>query len=47
MLSKICLLVCIQECFDKDPVWLEGHCMVTRSPVAHIGDGESVRRVVA
>lgn len=38
MFSKV-FLVCIQESFDKDPFWLEGHCMVTRSPVAHIGDG--------
>ncbi|KAJ3576204.1 hypothetical protein NP233_g613 [Leucocoprinus birnbaumii] len=37
--------VCIQEGFDKEPYWLEGHCLVTRSPVAHIGDVQRVRAI--
>ncbi|KXN89587.1 putative RNA-dependent RNA polymerase 1 [Leucoagaricus sp. SymC.cos] len=36
---------CIQEGFDREPYWLEGHCVVSRSPVAHIGDVQRVRAI--
>ncbi|KAF9453025.1 RdRP-domain-containing protein [Macrolepiota fuliginosa MF-IS2] len=37
--------VCVQKAYDQEPEWLEGHCMVTRSPVAHIGDVQRVRAI--
>ncbi|KAF5363416.1 hypothetical protein D9756_000381 [Leucocoprinus leucothites] len=36
---------CIQRGPDQEPFWLEGHCLVTRSPVAHIGDVQRVRAI--
>lgn len=42
----ILALVCIQEGPDAQPVWLEGMCSISRSPVVHPGDGTSLSKVV-
>ncbi|KAF8226752.1 RdRP-domain-containing protein [Tricholoma matsutake] len=38
------IFACIQKSKDSEPVWLEGACSISRSPVAHPGD---VQRVFA
>jgi RNA-dependent RNA polymerase len=35
-------LACIQESYDSEPKWLEGSVSISRSPVAHPGDGRSI-----
>lgn len=32
-------IVCIQNVGDAEPTYLEGTCMISRSPVVHPGDG--------
>jgi hypothetical protein len=32
--------VCVQETIDKEPVYLEGPCVICRNPVLHPGDGK-------
>ncbi|PFH51174.1 hypothetical protein AMATHDRAFT_3305 [Amanita thiersii Skay4041] len=39
------IYVCIQESIDKEPVWLEGSCSISRSPVAHPGDVQRVQAI--
>ncbi|KAF7775922.1 hypothetical protein Agabi119p4_4315 [Agaricus bisporus var. burnettii] len=39
------IYACVQESPDGKAEWLEGHCLVTRSPVAHIGDVQRVRAI--
>ncbi|KAF8639230.1 hypothetical protein AX17_001715 [Amanita inopinata Kibby_2008] len=36
------IYACIQDSTDKDPVWLEGPCTISRSPVVHPGDIQRV-----
>ena len=33
---------CIQKTYDSEPTWLEGSVSISRSPVAHPGDGKPV-----
>ena len=33
------IAACVQN-HGEQPVWLEGACTISRSPIAHIGDGE-------
>ncbi|KAG6878981.1 hypothetical protein C0992_006116 [Termitomyces sp. T32_za158] len=39
------IFVCIQESPDEKPVWLEGSCSISRSPVVHPGDVQRVRAI--
>lgn len=32
---------CIQKSIEDEPHWVQGPCTISRSPVAHPGDGES------
>jgi len=34
------LSACIKKSPTSEPEWLEGNATISRSPVAHIGDGE-------
>jgi hypothetical protein len=31
--------VCVQEAVGKEPIYLEGPCLISRDPVIHPGDG--------
>ena len=33
---------CIQKTHDSEPIWLEGSVSISRSPVAHPGDGRLI-----
>jgi hypothetical protein len=33
---------CIQKTHDEEPIWLEGQVSISRSPVAHMGDGRPI-----
>jgi RNA-dependent RNA polymerase len=33
---------CIQKEYDSEPTWLEGSVSISRSPVAHPGDGRPI-----
>lgn len=33
---------CIQKNYDPEPTWLEGSVSISRSPVAHPGDGRFI-----
>ena len=33
---------CIQKTYDSEPTWLEGSVSISRSPVAHPGDGRPI-----
>lgn len=33
---------CIQRISDLEPIWLEGMVSISRSPVAHPGDGRFI-----
>lgn len=35
--------VCVQEAADKEPVYIKGTCVISRSPVIHPGDGVYMR----
>ena len=35
-------LACIQQSYDSEPTWLEGGVSISRSPVAHPGDGRFI-----
>ncbi|KAI9452160.1 RdRP-domain-containing protein [Russula earlei] len=37
-LAENSIYVCVQEAADKEPVYFEGDCLITRSPVIHPGD---------
>ena len=39
LLSKWPFKACIQRPDDVEPIWLEGNVSISRSPVAHLGDG--------
>ncbi len=34
------IAACVHE-YGKEPVWLEGQCTISRSPICHAGDGKS------
>ncbi|KAF9465122.1 RNA dependent RNA polymerase-domain-containing protein [Collybia nuda] len=38
------IFACIQDSLDSEPIWLEGACSISRSPVTHPGD---IQRVLA
>ncbi|KAF9469267.1 RNA dependent RNA polymerase-domain-containing protein [Collybia nuda] len=39
------IFACVQRSPDLEPVWLEGSCSISRSPVAHPGDVQRVRAI--
>ncbi|KAG5722151.1 putative RNA-dependent RNA polymerase 1 [Termitomyces sp. T112] len=39
------IFVCIQKSPKEEPVWLEGSCSISRSPVVHPGDIQRVRAI--
>ena len=41
-LTQIFYAACVQRSNDSEPIWLEGSCTISRSPVAHPGDGKFV-----
>ncbi|GLB34759.1 putative RNA polymerase [Lyophyllum shimeji] len=45
MLPEGHIFACIQKSPDADPVWLEGSCSISRSPVVHPGDVQRVRAI--
>jgi len=39
------IYACVQESADKDPIYLKGACILSRSPVIHPGDVQRVKAV--
>ncbi|KAH9014013.1 RdRP-domain-containing protein [Lactarius hengduanensis] len=39
------IYACVQESAREDPVFLKGHCLISRSPVIHPGDAQRVYAV--
>ncbi|KAF8077751.1 RNA dependent RNA polymerase-domain-containing protein [Lyophyllum atratum] len=39
------IFACIQTSANSEPVWLEGSCSISRSPVVHPGDVQRVRAI--
>ncbi|KAI0284919.1 RNA dependent RNA polymerase-domain-containing protein [Russula brevipes] len=44
-LKKGHIYVCVQEAVDKEPIYLEGPCLISRDPVIHPGDVQCVYAV--
>ncbi|KAI9446032.1 RdRP-domain-containing protein [Lactarius indigo] len=40
------IYVCVQESMDKEPEYLKGTCLISRSPVIHPGDSTELKNVV-
>ncbi|KAJ7632964.1 RNA dependent RNA polymerase-domain-containing protein [Roridomyces roridus] len=39
------IYACVQRYHDEPPIWLEGSCTISRSPVAHVGDVQRVQAI--
>ncbi|KAL1728439.1 RNA dependent RNA polymerase-domain-containing protein [Schizophyllum commune] len=39
------IYACVQRTEGEDPVWLEGNCIISRSPVTHVGDVQRVHAI--
>ncbi|KAJ7461474.1 RNA dependent RNA polymerase-domain-containing protein [Mycena latifolia] len=39
------IYACVHRRDDEDPIWLEGSCTISRSPITHVGDVQRVQAV--